>query len=291
MAISCWPLEWFSMWLADESRGNRVDVKRLPNDVKYDAEISMKRRLATRTKGILEISGKMVSFLHRTARDWARESRVSDMISASSNCDIDLYMMLAEAEALGFSYPKKALDYSHDSMWEAIYKTLWYASHVQSQGQSVRQLIELLDYFDQQVLQTWLVAQQTWPAPLKLKSDQHWAEKQSRTGKGRCNTFLGITIQLAILPYVETKIRENKETRRQVTSKEWVGLLENATTGFLSFMSPDFRPNDGLPDIPAEKREAMLLFLHSQGFGRWGESIGSPLFRSVSQRLFSRRSR
>ncbi|KAK7986964.1 hypothetical protein PG988_001952 [Apiospora saccharicola] len=71
------PLSCFSMWLADESRTTRVNVKRLPVNVKVHASLSLKRRLASRTRGLLEMTGdieKVVDFSHRTARDWSQQS-------------------------------------------------------------------------------------------------------------------------------------------------------------------------------------------------------------------------
>ncbi|KAM0499066.1 hypothetical protein ACHAP8_005770 [Fusarium lateritium] len=51
------PLPWLLMWLADESRSTNVDLSAMSSEAKYHAKKGLKRRLATRTRGILELSG------------------------------------------------------------------------------------------------------------------------------------------------------------------------------------------------------------------------------------------
>ncbi|KAI1135642.1 hypothetical protein F5Y05DRAFT_415982 [Hypoxylon sp. FL0543] len=278
------PMPWFTMWLADESKTARVDIDLLPNDIKYHAKISLKRRLATRTRGILEIAGQNVDFSHRTARDWAAQQQVWENICSVGQNTVDPYLMLTEAETLVLSEPGKALNYSHDNLWEAIYKVLWYATRVIDSAENTPRLIDILDFFDQRVLMTWHQAQPPWPKEWKLASGQHWSERQNRTQAGRRNTFLGIVAQFGILPYVREKVLSDKTALRQKSSKECVGLLENAQNGFRHFMAGDFRPPVELPELLVD--DDVVEFLYDQGVTRKiSKAIKGPLVSRLSSIL------
>ncbi|KAK3387690.1 hypothetical protein B0H63DRAFT_163588 [Podospora didyma] len=70
------PLPWFLIWLADESRSATVNIDDFPLDSRPYAQQALSRRLATCTRGILEISSGFklyVGFTHKTARDWANQ--------------------------------------------------------------------------------------------------------------------------------------------------------------------------------------------------------------------------
>lgn len=75
------PVEGVTMWFAEESRISPLDVEQLPPYVEEHGCISVERRLASRTRGLLELTGKVgkcVNFSHRTARDWVRQKEVWD---------------------------------------------------------------------------------------------------------------------------------------------------------------------------------------------------------------------
>ncbi|CEI70863.1 unnamed protein product [Fusarium venenatum] len=83
---ACGPLPWLLMWLADESRSTKVDPSAMSLEAKYHAKRGLKRRLATRTRGILELSGaaqEVVNFAHRTTRDWVKQAHIWEELCAS----------------------------------------------------------------------------------------------------------------------------------------------------------------------------------------------------------------
>ncbi|KAI1331887.1 hypothetical protein F5Y16DRAFT_395176 [Xylariaceae sp. FL0255] len=159
-------------------------------------------------------------------------------------------MVLAKAEALNTRGRTKIPDYSHMALWVVIYRMLWYAGQVEAQDGQGAKLVKLLDYFDKQVSRTWRKAQQAWPTKWRLTGDQHWSRKQNPGGKGQRNTFLGIIIRFAILPYVRAKLVDKNQVRLQKITVDTVSLLENAESNFKSVMWKGF---PALPEIPHER--------------------------------------
>ncbi|KAH9905241.1 hypothetical protein F4778DRAFT_769920 [Xylariomycetidae sp. FL2044] len=255
------PVSWFTMWLADESRSVRVDIENLPNDIRYSAGTALKRRLATRTKGILEISGESVVFLHRTARDWAADPVVLSRLREACETPFEPFLALASAEALDMALPKRALDYSPHSLWMAIYKVLWYAAQVPNQPENTTGLVQILDDLDQKVFKIWQSAQRAWPMSWALVPGSHWASRQS----SRDNTFLGIAAQIPVIPYVKMKVSGNAKADRQKLPKTGVSLLENGKLGWVHFQPNAYA---AFPTLPAAMKEEMVQFLETEGSGK-----------------------
>lgn len=266
------PIQWLTLWIADESKLTRVNIENLDATARTYAAHSLRRRLATRTRGILELThgtrhfGGFVGFCHRTARDWALQPEVWDRIHSRTS-RTDIFLSLLEAETLVMSDPSHATEFSLDSLWEKIYKILWYASQVEDSPQSVAKLVELLDFFDAEASKAYKMAQNNWPTVWKIQATQHWSIKQDYGEKrrGLINTFLGITAQFAILPYVQTKLLSQNGKPKQRESEQSLGLLENAIFGYRYFTKDDYRPETDLPPISAQSRVATVNFLLKYG--------------------------
>ena len=142
------PLGALTLWLADESRAKRVDVTELPNEIRRSAPIMLKRRLESRTGGILELtqsdSGNydVVDFSHPTARDWAQQSETWKRICASYGEDFDPYIVLFEAETLTSLMPDRREPL-------ATKRSLWYASQSCERNTDTARLVKLMESFDE----------------------------------------------------------------------------------------------------------------------------------------------
>ncbi|PKK43481.1 hypothetical protein CI102_13753 [Trichoderma harzianum] len=83
------PFPWFKIWLIEESRFAPMNIDSFPKDKnsKDVALRSLKRKLAARTKCILELSGTgssaVVDFIYRLARDWAVQPETWHLICSS----------------------------------------------------------------------------------------------------------------------------------------------------------------------------------------------------------------
>ncbi|CAJ2504283.1 Uu.00g116770.m01.CDS01 [Anthostomella pinea] len=82
------PLPWLIMWIAEEARHGTVQPRALSKKEGWRdfAWLSLKRKIAIRTRNILELTtGKdgFVDFTHRTARDWAMQPEVWHRIRSS----------------------------------------------------------------------------------------------------------------------------------------------------------------------------------------------------------------
>ncbi|KAK7994564.1 hypothetical protein PG991_016152 [Apiospora marii] len=260
------PLSCLAMWLADESRTVRVDVKTLPVNVKVDAAIALKRRLSSRTRGLLEMTGgveKFVDFSHRTARDWAQQSEVWNEICSSYGAELDPYIILFDAETLALSMANDATDYSPGSLWVAITKTVWYASQSCDSNTDNKRLVELMDAFDKSIQETYETAQKMWPSPDRIVPGKHWSSRQNRSVLD--NTFLSIAAQFSILPYIQIKAGKGRNLPHLKASEHCFNLLDLAVLGHEYFNGYDIQQSFVLPPISVERRLSTVQALLEAG--------------------------
>jgi hypothetical protein len=129
------PVHWFTMWLIEEARLGPIDVNAFPRDARWRgmALRSLRRKLSARTKGILEVSWSddggsgYVNFIHRTVWAWVQQPEVWQRVCASSPDSFNPFLALVEAETLLLS-DGKAVNKTQFEIWEAVIRTLWYAS-------------------------------------------------------------------------------------------------------------------------------------------------------------------
>ncbi|UKZ53101.1 hypothetical protein TrVGV298_006889 [Trichoderma virens] len=150
------PLPWFTMWLIEESRFTSIDINNLPDDENWKdvAMKSLKRKLAARTKCILEVnassSGGFVDFIHRTARDWAVQPDNWQLICSSST-QFDPHLCILKVEALIVSH--QGLSELGD-FWDTVARALWHASEVKDNPENALEFVNSLNSFDAQLDRT-----------------------------------------------------------------------------------------------------------------------------------------
>ncbi|KAF5242185.1 hypothetical protein FANTH_8817 [Fusarium anthophilum] len=158
------PLPWLLMWLADESRYTEVDPSAMSPEAKYHAKKGLKRRLSTRARGILELSGaaqEVVNFAHRTTRDWVEQAHIWDELCASCQSNFEPHLLLLQAETLLMFGSETTSDYAPSHFWLAVMRALCCASQVsthRSQDQ-LGALIPTLDTFDRATSEAYWNAQ------------------------------------------------------------------------------------------------------------------------------------
>jgi hypothetical protein len=267
------PLPWLLMWLADESRSTKLDTSAMSSEAKYHAKRGLKRRLATRTRGILELSGaaqEVVNFAHRTTRDWAKQAHIWEELCASCASNFEPHLVLLQGETMLMFDSDTTSDYAPSHFWLAIMRALWYASQcsAHSSQDNLETLIQTLDTFDRAASEAIWRTQGTWPTVYRLQSpEMHWSSVQDVFDhrRGLPNTFLGLVAQFSILPYLQKRLITRRSFLQQWNPKNGIGLLENAIFGYKYYMAENFNPPNGLPTIDRNQRLATIQFLLDRG--------------------------
>ncbi|KAH8898523.1 hypothetical protein GQ53DRAFT_636812 [Thozetella sp. PMI_491] len=265
------PMRWLLMWVADEARTVRIDLNSRPAAGTWKAAAwkNLKRRLASRTRGILEITmesytlsagGGQVDFAHRTARDWAVQPHIWERICSAGKNIPDPYLALLRAEAIILSDERERSQMTYDRQWWLVTRVLWYASRVKDTPENSEDLVQALD--DLNLAAVGL----KWQPPADAVKQRH--ERWALPGWARdsLNTFPGMTGQFAIMPYIREKIRSQPRLLCQQLTRNTLGLLENVVFGFKYYLPPSYYTLDGFcPEVPLSQRLEAVQFLLKQG--------------------------
>lgn len=271
------PLSYITLWLSDEKQSLNFDINSLYADARAGIEEIMRRRLDSKTRGILEISpGGTVDFLHRTARDWAFQPSVWERICSPVPEGFDPYLLLLKAETIRIS------DKSHwrrgmetmAYLWTDINKCLWYASRVVDSPANTSELVRILDKLNSQVDKiadphllirfgpTSLLPAGGYATRDGIQIRLRWPSTQDPQLGGRGNTFLGLIAQFCILPYLRNAVVLDPSNAKLKTRKNFVSLLENAVFGYPEVNDP--RTTNTF-HIPSRQRIETVRFLLERG--------------------------
>lgn len=194
------PLPWLTLWLIEELRFATIDEIVLPETERkiLAAQRSLKRKLAARTKCILEINeggqSSFVDFVHRTARDWAMQTKMWQLICSESSQNFDPYLYILKGEASHFSQNPQVLLQDLDF----ILKLLKYADQVRDISENEPEFLNYLDLVNQRFEKVLKVYKDAKWTVRKPSNDAKIQEYMSTYGKN----FLELTVQFAILPYI-----------------------------------------------------------------------------------------
>ena len=297
------PLSHLNLWLADETDESKkldFDMNSITADGRASITEIMHRRLDSRTRGILEISHNgMVDFLHRTARDWTLQPAVWHRICSTIPEGFDPYLSLLKAETLRSTDKKYGLGRSLDSVWHYINKTLWYASQVGDFPGNHPTLVQILDKLNNQVEKIAAPFVQTTISNHQLHMDGwhwrrqgvqirlHWSSTQElKTGYNspyksgyksgiQPNTFLGLTAQFCVLPYLQAKLSPNEKASQHRIPHGHFTLLENAIFGCDATM--ESAPILDIFFIEPRKRLQTVVFLLERGASPKQKRLGGTL--------------
>jgi hypothetical protein len=270
---------YITLWLADEKQPLEYDIRTLSDEGRAGVRDIMKRRLDSRTRGILEISTRgNIDFLHRTARDWIFQPRIWEGIRSEVPEDFDPYLQLLRAETIKMPLLYTALSELSDSQsmdfGRILFATvLWYASQVKQLPTADPELILILDKLDQELDQGFRNAIK------RERSETSYArlikQKDYRTSPKPIlflDTILGLMATFCVLPYIKAKLPSDPT---QKSSDKHATLLENAVFGYVGTYY----------DIEWKQRIATVAFLLEHGVSRKAIFFdGRPVIETVRKR-------
>ena len=270
---------YITLWLADEKQPLEYDIRTLSEEGRAGVREIMKRRLDTRTRGILEISTRgNIDFLHRTARDWILQPRIWEGIRSEVPEDFDPYLQLLRAETiqLPLMYTAQSDLSSEGAMKHfriRLANVLWYASRVKQLPTVDPELILILDKLGQEVDQVFRNTSkgergETSYARLIKQKDYRISPQPILS----LDTFLGLMATFCVLPYLRAKMPSDPT---QKASDRHAKLLENAVFGYAG---------TGY-QIVWKQRIATVAFLLEHGVSRKAIlSNGRPVIETVRKR-------
>lgn len=246
------PLHFLNLWLADTgcSQGlTSLDLRDLSAVRVSSIRSQVIRRLDSHTRGILELSkDDNVELLHRTTLDWANREDIWSDISPHLDVHFDPFVELMYAEGLMSrrkltSTRGGAPEMSH-YISPVLYEVLRYAHKVRSSPRNTQRLVQILDDFNNDMIDTW----ENWGA---ITRHNDWA---GYNGSG-CD-FLGLTARYCASAYVQDKLVARAELLEPTV---WQGqsLLENVIFGH------EYTTESSC--VPFEARIRMVVDLFERG--------------------------
>ena len=276
------PVDCLTLWLADENQSLDFGINSLAAAKRTGVSDIMRRRLDSRTRGILELSTDgTVNFLHKTARDWTLQPSVWQRICSMMPEDFDPYLLLLKAETLRVAEKPQSYFSSEgiEDPWRFVHKALWYASQVGSFSATVSELVQILDKFDNEVDMIAGPSVRVKTASPQLferrgtQVELHWSSIQGRKSLGsKENTFLGLMAQFCVLPYLQANLPPNPNA---AASNRCVSLLENAVFGFPCVNSPSDTSSPF--HIECDMRVETVAFLLEKGVPRKQHMVNGKL--------------
>lgn len=237
VSASIGSLHFQTLWLADEKKSIEFNFKSIPNSSKEGIAKIIKRRLNSRTRGIIEISPDgHVDFLHRTARDWAFQPETWENICSAGQSPIHFSPDLALLGATIIlmqdvsNFPGKSMG----AFWEMMVKCLLYAGRISDSETLALELISMLNKLDEtgtmiskemDFLRTW------WTNNKKrIRCTPHWSAAVSQDCQEN-NSFTGLMASFGVVSYVK-KQAETDPNNVVSVSPGTKSVLHNAVHGF-----------------------------------------------------------
>ncbi|PTB65093.1 hypothetical protein BBK36DRAFT_1121703 [Trichoderma citrinoviride] len=275
------PLAWFIMWLIEESRFAPVDINALPTTLTWKrvAMKSLKRKLAARTKCILEVCGDSdggyVDFIHRTARDWAVQPDKWELICALAAEDFDPHLSILQARTLMISdgnYGDRNRT-STTNVWDLVTRTLLHAGEVKDTPTNRELLVHSLNLLDAHLERLYRTLKIPGLTELVESGGLGWYDLGSFQLRSGDNNLIGLAAQFAVLPYVKAALPKCR--RSFAPHGDAPGPLELAIFGSSYFSLYHLHDNDLCLPIPCERRLATVRYLLEQGVYQSRVLLGS----------------
>ncbi|KAK0639799.1 hypothetical protein B0T16DRAFT_361439 [Cercophora newfieldiana] len=245
--VADFTLHWSFVWLLDEYAQRRHDLSPTHlhsvegsqpdggQQLFSHIRASLKRRLASRTRGIIVESFSNVDFTHRTARDWAIQPKVRDNLRQECGPLFDPNLLILEIFTIGLTSKLLFKFDTHSKLWNAvIYNALECASRVSdSARENVDSLVQALDTFNERVPAAFdrINCNGRSCCPLDTPSG-HWSSYFTPSPPLKRMTFLHLAAQFAVLPYVKAKVKTQRHIIFQPPTKDSMGILEAAVFGY-----------------------------------------------------------
>jgi len=276
-ASEYWSPSWALIWLAEEYAwrpvGIGIDDKThlkhladLSSDSLQAAKTSLRRKLTSRTRGLLELvdtethhesHGRflaeqgIVAFHHRTANEWVTQPAAWQAVSSSCPADFDPYMCILNAYTLQMRSASLAVT-AWQSIWRDIGRALWSASLVRDDDSDAADagpkrsdaLVRTLDDFDLACGEHIRSSVREQDLALVDPKALHWSsayvpfalsryaynDGTSLVSVKNCkqNTFISLAARFGIFSYVHAKISQDPSLAFQRGTPRTVGILQAA---------------------------------------------------------------
>ncbi|KAH8165644.1 hypothetical protein CIB48_g2592 [Xylaria polymorpha] len=294
-------LNAITMWLADHPDPLQIDIKTIDDQKMTLITHTMRRRLNSRTRGLLEISpARQVEFLHRSVRDWI-EPIWSDIIAESKPAfDPNLCILKAETVKLsqiGYnnSLPLTATTFPRQ-FWQDIQDCLRYAVKVQDISSNTAILVATLDRLDTTLNTASMIREFPtdsmpiiYEAMSRQNSDKrellpHWSATEGWDLHD--NSFIGLAAQFAIFGYVRDKVIASPQLLRHRPNE--VSILANAVLGPEYFLHQRFRHREGFLKHGSYARFLLVKFLLDSGAAKSSAYVPGSPHRTLYDEAISR---
>lgn len=264
-----------TLWLADEEDPFEIDIQSITPAYRAHIVQSMKRRLNSRTRGLLEVSYEgNVSYLHRSVKEWIQPRWGDIQLSSESWLTFDPNLALLKAKAVkapDTSYWATRCNEFSPSFWEFVEECFGYASQVGGCEQNLAVLVRSLDLLDRNLTKVAMtdtlgiamslptLYSDAGTNPGRPQDLPHWATCQWKICGHKTHSppltnkevdFIYLSAQFSILPYVSAKVTENPAILNISTEKS--PLLAGTIFGFRS-KGPDLQTRYELAQILIEQ--------------------------------------
>ncbi|KAI1866443.1 hypothetical protein JX265_007744 [Neoarthrinium moseri] len=245
-------LDVVTLSLADDDNALDRDINDLTEEDRDHIKETMKRRLNSRTRGLIEVSRDgQIDYLHRSVRDWT-VAIWPDIQAAAADFDPNLAILKALTVEISLR------EIWHNSLmtfptvfWQRTCLCLYHASKVKDDSKQISLFVKVMDRLDKDlsdIASSYTIPDGSLPLYRNTGSSNlllrpgddlsHWASTQrTQTNKPLNVAFLGLAAQFAIAPYVKHKIFKSPG----MIKVRWpeVTIIECAVFGFGHFCRPD----------------------------------------------------
>jgi len=202
-------------------------------------------------------------------------------ISSSVEEPFDSYLLLLKAETIRITDKPYLGNEKLELRWAFINRSLWYAAHVRDTAESRTKLTPILNMFNNGIDKAAerYVGISGWYSQVQgTQIRLHWSSCQRHDSLGNFeNTFLGLTAQFCIIPYLRERTVSNPNVMKPRASKTCSSVLENAVFGYLGVTDPDGNSEDREFHISRKKRLETIAFLLERGASPKQEMVGGRL--------------
>lgn len=273
------PLDAAALYMADDDKAlDRLNKDFTSKDVQHMRQ-TIKRRLNSRTRGLLEVSkDDEVDYLHRSVRDWT--VKIWHEIKAASP-DFDPHLALLKPstiELFQIRTWKNSLLTSPTEFWTHACMCLYHASNVKGNPKGIQLLVKALGQVECSLVRTGksytlpngslTIHGNTDPANLPLQTHEKSLHGTSAPGistnYSRHVSFTGLAAQFAILHYIKHTLKN--QPGLLITDATEVPIIECAIFGFTHFCGEDITgSSDQYARSCRETRLELVKYLIDEG--------------------------
>ncbi|KAI0003501.1 hypothetical protein F4779DRAFT_634583 [Xylariaceae sp. FL0662B] len=285
-------LDIMSLWLADNGDSLSIDMNQLTSGQVGHINLSMRRKVGSRTKGLLEVSAEgKVDYLHRTTHDWVIE-RLDD-IKAKAPDEFDVHVTLLRARVVELTaapYVRLPLHKRTEEFWRRSMGCIWHASQITKYNPNVNQVHDIV----QKLVSSYDNIHRA------LIQDSPWMQRS--TAKEKANTsalMIGgnvtpspiadviMAAQFCLDTYVRDKVGLDRGILHQKGPEP--SVLESAIFGCLcSFRNMSDSTYLYWDEAISQKRRDLVVFLLDNGANPMQPSIrGHKVADQVAQERFN----